>query len=447
MNNARTDDATREVYHLTAIATVSFTGANVVEPLLPLRIVELGASTLELGAIVAAASVTAFLSRIPAGLLCLRVRFKHLISLVLLGEVLAYLMYGLVPSHYLLYPARLLWGVAGAAFMVSTIAAVSNLSKGEKIGWAVGTYLTSYGLATIIGPLTSSILLTSLTYSQVLSVAALFPLSGLALLNLGMGSRKIADTYAGIAQTDERRKRNSEASLSSAISQFVSIVRRRRVALAGLLHFLFSVSITFLDTIFLVYAVTELGLSPSLATLMLAARGVANSLVRVPAGKVSDRVGQRVPFLISFSALALSYALVAFSRDSWVLTLAMIILGASWGARVVLEWTATQDELPAESRPMASAFLPLVWDIAHMTGAVAVGALAMFAPAPFIFLISAGLMVTATLTVLLFWPTRSTEEASTETTLMTSTPHPVALSQRTPSTSLRSRELSQSLGR
>jgi len=442
MKNARVDDAAKEVYQLTAIATVSFTGANVVEPLLPLRIVELGASTLELGAIVAAASVTAFLSRIPAGFLCLRVRFRHLISLVLLGEVLAYLMYGLVPSHHLLYPARLLWGVAAAVFMVSTIAAASNLSKGEKIGWAVGTYLTSYGLATVIGPLASSILLTSLTYSQVLILAALFPLFGLALMNLGSGSRRIADTYAGIAPAAGRRMPNDKASLSDAISQFVSIARRRRVALAGFLHFLFSVSITFLDTIFLVYAVTELGLSPSLATLMLAARGVANSLVRVPAGKVSDRFGQRVPFLVSFSALAMSYALVAFSRDSWVLTLAMIILGASWGARVVLEWTATQDELPAESRPMASAFLPLVWDIAHMIGAVAVGALAMFAPAPFIFLLSAGLMVTATLTVLLFWPTRSAEKASVEPTLMTNTARSVGLSQRTSSTSLRSPELS-----
>jgi MFS family permease len=182
---------------------------------------------------------------------------------------------------------------------------------------------------------------------------------------------------------------------------------RRRVALAGVLHFLFSVSITFLDTVFLVYAVTQLRLDPSVAMLMLAARGIANAVVRSPAGSISDRFGQKWPFVISFSSLILSYVLLATSTDIWLMGLAMVILGAAWGVRVVLEWTATQDEIPAKSKSIASTFLPLVWDVAHSSGALAVGALALFAPETTIFLFSAALMLVATIVVLAFWPSKS----------------------------------------
>lgn len=400
----RSDELATNLYYLVLIASAAFTGENIVEPILPLRIVAMGASLLDLGAIVGVASIAAFLSRLPAGFLCRRIRFRTFVSAALLGEGLAYLMYGLAPSYEWLFPVRVLWGVTSAIFMVSMAATISNMSPKERIGWAVGTYLTSYGLGTMLGPIVCSVLLSALSYAQIMMSASLLPLIGFVLLNMRFGSSALGNSCAGVISSDARIGTNGNSSLTKAFSELFSIISRRRVALAGILHFLFSVSITFLDTVFIIYAVTQLGMDPSVATLMLAARGVANALVRSPAGSISDKFGQKLPFVVSFGSLIVSYLILATYTDIWLMGFAMVVLGAAWGVRIVLEWTATQDEIPAESRAIASSFLPLVWDVAHSSGAVAVGVLASFVPVTTILFLCAGLMLVAILVVLAFWP-------------------------------------------
>jgi len=400
----QSDELTTNLHYLVLIASAAFIGENIVEPILPIRVVTMGASSLDLGAIVGMASVAAFLSRLPSGFLCRRVKFRTLISVALLGEGLAYLLYGIAPSYVWLYPVRVLWGMTAAIFMVSMTATISNISPKKRIGWAMGTYLTSYGLGTMLGPLICSLLLSTLSYAHIMMTASLLPLAGLLLLNLRFRSSALGNSCAGIISSDQGDRTDKGSSLTEAFSELLSIISRRRVALAGVLYFLFSVSITFLDTVFVVYAVTRLRMDPSAATLMLAARGIANTVVRTPAGAISDRFGQKIPFVVSFGSLILSYVVLATSTDVWLMAFAMVVLGAAWGVGVVLEWTATQDEIPAESRPIASTFLPLVWDVAHSSGAVTVGALALFVPDTTIFLISAALMLVAILVVLAFWP-------------------------------------------
>jgi len=402
----QSDELTTNLHYLVLIASAAFTAENVVEPILPIRVVTMGASSLDLGAIVGMASVAAFLSRLPSGFLCRRVKFRTLISVALLGEGLAYLLYGIAPSYVWLYPVRILWGVTGAIFMVSMTATISNMSPKERIGWAMGTYLTSYGLGTMLGPLACSLLLSTLSYAHIMMTASLLPLAGLLVLNLRFRSSALGNSCAGIISSDQDQgdRTDKGSSLTEAFSELLSIISRQRVALAGVLYFLFSVSITFLDTVFVVYAVTQLRVDPSAATLMLAARGIANTVVRTPAGAISDRFGQKIPFVISFGSLILSYVVLATSTDVWLMAFAMVVLGAAWGVGVVLEWTATQDEIPAESRPIASTFLPLVWDVAHSSGAVTVGALALFVPVTTILFICAALILVAILIVLTFWP-------------------------------------------
>jgi len=393
-----------DIYYLILVASAAFTGENVVEPLLPLQVVTMGASLLDAGAVVGVASIAAFLSRLPSGLLCRRIKFKTLISATLIGEGIAYFAYGLAPSYVWLLPSRVLWGVASAIFMVSMAATISSTSQSERIGWAMGTYLTSYGLGTVLGPLICSVLLSTLSYAQIIMLTSLLPVSGALVLNLRFGSSTLGNSRAGLAPFAESNRDNNDTSLKGAFSELLSIASKRRVMLAGALHFLFSVSITFLDTVFVVYVVTELHMDPSAATLLLAVRGIANTVVRSPAGTISDRFGQKIPFVVSFVALASSYILLAMTVNDWLMAFAMVVLGAAWGVSVVLEWTATQDEIPTVSRSIASSFLPLVYDVGHSAGAVAVGALALFVSVPIIFLVCAMLMLIATVIALVFWP-------------------------------------------
>ena len=400
----QSNDLAVDIYYLILVASAAFTGENVVEPLLPLQVVTMGASLLDAGAVVGVASIAAFLSRLPSGLLCRRIKFKTLISATLIGEGIAYFAYGLAPSYVWLLPSRVLWGVASAIFMVSMAATISSTSQSERIGWAMGTYLTSYGLGTVLGPLICSVLLSTLSYAQIIMLTSLLPVSGALVLNLRFGSSTLGNSRAGLAPFAESNRDNNDTSLKGAFSELLSIASKRRVMLAGALHFLFSVSITFLDTVFVVYVVTELHMDPSAATLLLAVRGIANTVVRSPAGTISDRFGQKIPFVVSFVALASSYILLAMTVNDWLMAFAMVVLGAAWGVSVVLEWTATQDEIPTVSRSIASSFLPLVYDVGHSAGAVAVGALALFVSVPIIFLVCAMLMLIATVIALVFWP-------------------------------------------
>jgi len=93
--------------------------------------------------------------------------------------------------------------------------------------------------------------------------------------------------------------------------------------------FLFGVAIY--ATLFSIYAQERLMLSASLISILFTARGGMNALVRIPTGKLSDKIGRKKPLIIAYLLYALPFLVDSLTANYIFLFLAMASYGAGWG--------------------------------------------------------------------------------------------------------------------
>ena len=146
------------------------------DPIFPLYITELGASTFELGLIVSIFSIAAIISKIPIGILAEKAGKWPIIPIALVGQAVCFLLYSIAPNPRWIYPIRVAHSVIVAAFIPIVVAIISDISPPDKRGDYLGRFLTSFGLATMLGPFLGSILLKYVNYRQLYQISALIPL-------------------------------------------------------------------------------------------------------------------------------------------------------------------------------------------------------------------------------------------------------------------------------
>jgi len=356
---------------LTAAATISITASAVVDPVFPLRVVELGASELILGSIVATASLALLVMRLPIGLICTRITFKQAASISLLGQFAAIIAYAVAPDYSWFAPARAVAALSSAFLGITTMATITSMVRQEEIGRAVATYLTSFGVSATFGPLLTSLLLTDLKYDQIMMFATALPLLALGIIYVLPSVDKYNE-----AGNDRKQGESLHEWVGRALGELGEMARQRQVAITGALHFLFGMTATLLATFFTVYAVDHLMIPAYAVTLILSARGAANTLSRIPASYMMDRMSTRSILFIAFSALSVSYFAISASAEAMLLALANVVLGLAWGIRAVVEWTVAESSVPPKTRPMASAFMSFLWDVAGSIGGIVGGLIA-----------------------------------------------------------------------
>ena len=172
----------KEFYLFTLCSLTFFTASQMVQPILPLYIVKRGASTLELGFIVSIVSFVAILAKVPMGILSSRIGKAPLILASLVGYSITLLLYLAVPDPRWFYPVQVSHGLMISAYVPIALAVVSDLSPPGRRGDIMGQFLTSFGLATVLGPFLCGVLVGWLGYEGVFVVASLLPLLGLVPL-------------------------------------------------------------------------------------------------------------------------------------------------------------------------------------------------------------------------------------------------------------------------
>lgn len=384
------------MYVLAGIYALFWLGSTVVNPILPLRIVEAGASEVELGWIVSLLSLTGLVSRIPLAILTARVGVRQVIMFSLVSRLSALALYAFAPSSAWFYPARVLDGVSIAILVPVLISEVSRHSLAVSTGDTMGRFLTSYGLASVVGPLICGALLEYLTFQQVFLATLSFP--SLALLSLIEVRR-----HSLIDRSIERisGQRNEEP-----LHALKRIVRLQNLSILVFTRIIFSIGIGFITTFFPVYIVNDLGLSPSTAALAFAALGLANVLSRIPAGRLCDRIGERKPVMLVFATLAAAFFLMAKSQRPFQLVLIMALIGLGWGIYAVANWTVLSYSVDEKNRKLAAAYTSTAFDAGTAIGAVSSGFLAYAFSTSDVFLVGSVSMLAVLVAVLLFrnWP-------------------------------------------
>jgi len=313
-------------YTLMLAASTVMVAVTLAQPIFPLFIRSLGATTPQVGLLLSLKTFLPLILRIPLSFLGERLGKKRMIIGSLLVLSTAALMYSIATSFFLLVVVVIYESFSSASnqFLMAT---VSDLSPRDQQGDAMGRYLTFLGLGMLLGPALCSLLVDQIGYSGLYLTASVFPFIGIVLVFMGA---------KGLTESDSI---NLESSHPSARESLRMIFTNRNVLLLSYCRTSFATSQNLILTLFPLYASDILGYSDSTVALLFTVRGLSNTLVRFPAGKLSDRVGRKKPMIVAYALLIVAFGLTATVKDYNLLIAAFALYGFSWGMRAVTLWS------------------------------------------------------------------------------------------------------------
>jgi MFS family permease len=297
------------------------------------------------------------------GILADRIGRWPVIPAVTIGQTISLLLYSIVPNPTWFYPIRIFHALILAAFAPTALAITQDLAPPNKRGTTMGTFLTSVGVAATFGPFLCTFLVNYVNYPQLFQIASIIPLIGLAplLLIRHKGTRTV----------------NREKTSPNLLGSLKAIISSRNMLVLTYLRLTFSFTYAFFITLFAIHAEENLLLTSSLIALFFGVKGTTNMLSRIPSGKLADKIGHKIPIIIAFTLLTITFLTISETSNIHLLTLAMIIYGIAHGMRAVTEWSMLGDCAPSEAGSIATAYLSTMFNVGAALGAVAAGALSI----------------------------------------------------------------------
>jgi MFS family permease len=370
---------------LTATSITLFLASETTAPILPLYITQKGATTLQLGVIISLLSFATIVAKIPLGLLAEKAGRWPIIPAVAIGQTMSLLLYSFAPDPTWFYPIRIFHALTLAAFAPTALAITQDLAPASKRATTIGTYLTSIGVASTIGPFLCTFLVDYVDYARVFQIASIIPLIGLTPFLLIRPKRHPTP--------------NSTKTNPSLLTSFKTIFSSRNMLILTYLRLTFSFTYAFFITLFAIYAENTLFLLPSLIALLFGIRGLTNMLSRIPSGKLADKIGYKTPAILAFTLLTLAFLTISQTNNIYFLILAMIIYGTAHGIRAVAEWSMLSDYAPSEAATVATAYLSTMFSVGAALGAVTAGALTLILDTPTIFKLASIITLTGALAI------------------------------------------------
>ncbi len=364
----------RELYVSIGLTFAYFTGFNMLSPILPLYIVDVGASKFELGILMSILPGITILTRLPFGFITDRFGRWLTLLMSLSMQLIAYLLYAIAPSYIFLYPIAALYALSLASFGPISIAIALDSASMDRRGSAMGRYYASIGASMIVGPLLTGFLALHLNYRQILFLASLLPL-------FSIFSLVIAHLKRNVIKFSRKDLSASRLELMP-FKSIVRILRLRNVLAICLAQIAFFIATGAFDTLFPIYAKESLWLATSTISIFFATRGLPNALVRIPMGSLSDRIGRCKPLIFSYSLAFLALFLIPNVSNILVIALLMGIYGAAWGSRTAPTAAFIGDNVKSSDINLASALIWLTADIGLTLGSLIAGSATLILKIP-----------------------------------------------------------------
>ena len=384
---ARTITGLPAGFYVVSLAAFLFGLAGLVtQPILTLYILELGASVVQVGLLLSIQSLLMIVLRIPLTLLARRIGEARMLYSAFIVQATTQVLYFLAPSPAWLYLIIMYQIIATGSFFQLATSMSSNMAPPTRQGDALGRYMTFMSMAMFVGPVICGVLVAHISYRQLFLVSALFPAVGLFLFH----------RYAakGTSPAPDAALR-PPIPMAEAFGSLRVILRERNMLILSLIKTTYSTSNNIFMTLFAIYAVKQLGFTPSVAALLYSVMGLANTLVKFPAGRLSDRLDRKAVLLATFGVVVLVYVALAYVRGVVLFGVLVTVFGVCWGTRAVTEWALIASTVSQDMKTVTISFQEIFWDIGASTGSILAGVFAEVLPFPTIFLIAALINVPA----------------------------------------------------
>jgi DHA1 family purine base/nucleoside efflux pump-like MFS transporter len=374
-------------FYVVSVASFLFSlTRNVTQPIFSLYVLEMGASLLQVGFILSIQSFLMIVARIPLTLLAEKIGRNKMFAIVFVIQATSSVLYAIAPSPTWLYLIPFYEIIASGSFNQLAMSTASDMAPTTRQGDALGRYMTFMTMGMFVGPLVTGALITKISYGQLYLVTVLFPAIGLVLF-----LRNMPGNPGQTRSEDDSR----DGVQLGALGALRTVIGNRNVLVLTLIRATYSMSNTVFTALFAVYAVRELGFSPSLAALLFSVVGFANAFVKFPAGTLSDRLGAKRALFASFGVLILVYASIPYARSIPLLLPLLVFFGLCWGTRAVTEWATLANTVTQETKAIAMSYLSSVWGVGSTLGSVMLGVFGDTLPFSTIFLILAIMNVPA----------------------------------------------------
>jgi MFS family permease len=374
-------------FYVVSVASFLFSlTRNVTQPIFSLYVLDMGASLLQVGLILSIQSFLMIVTRIPLTVLAEKIGRNRMFAIAFVIQATASVLYAVAPSPTWLYFIPFYQIIASGSYNQLAMSTASDMAPVARQGDALGRYMTFMTMGMFVGPLITSALITRISYRQLYLATALFPVTGLVLFLRHMPKNP--------RRTQSRDNPGGGVQMGT-LDALKLVLGNRNVLVLTLIRTTFSMSNTVFTALFAVYAVRELGFSPSLASLLFSVVGFSNAFVKLPAGTLSDRLGAKRVLLTAFGVLILVYASIPYARGIPLLVPLLVFFGLCWGTRAVTEWATLANTVPQETKAIAMSYLSSVWGLGATIGSIMLGVFGEALPFSTIFLMLALINVPA----------------------------------------------------
>jgi MFS family permease len=328
-----------------------------IAPLLPGYVDDLGLSKAQAGILSASYAAGTLFASLPAGFIASRVGPRRTViwGLLLLGA--ASLVFGLADQILLLDSARFIQGIAGALIWSGALTWLITTAPEENRGSVIGTALGTAVAGALLGPALGAVAATvgtGLVFGSVLGVA----------LVLAYLASRLDETRAPERQSLEEV---AETMLSRPIRDAAFFVAVPSV-MFGAIEVLVPLRIDALG-----------GGHGVIAAGFIAGAGLEAVLAPI-AGRMSDRVGRRTPYVVGLSICAGATLVIGLAGTLGIVLAGLIVtsLGAGLCFAPALTLISDMAESSSLHQGFAAGLSNMAWASGQVIGGIGGGAVASF---------------------------------------------------------------------
>ncbi len=349
-----------ELHATISLTFIYFTGYMMLQPILPLYIIDIGASKFELGILMSMMPLLTILTRIPFGYISDKFGKWFTLLMSLLMQLIAFLLYSIATSPIHLYPITSLYALSFASFGPVSIAMALGSASMNKRGREMGKYYTSIGLSMILGPLLAGFIALQFNYNEMLFLASFLPLFCIILFFIIYFKW---GTMPSLEKSMQVIKENY-----FPFKSIFRILRSRNIFAICYAQIAFFIATGAFGTLYPIYAKETLWLTASTISILFAIRGFPNALIRIPIGVLSDSIGRKKPLILGYSLTFLTLFFIPFASQIVAIAILMGIYGIAWGIRTAPTAAFMGDNVKPTEINLVSSLIWLTCDIGLVLG-------------------------------------------------------------------------------
>ena len=328
-----------------------------IAPLLPDYVDDLGLSKADAGILSASYAAGTLLGSLPAGFVASRVgpRRTVIVGLLLLG--VSSLVFGFAAEILLLDSARFIQGIAGALIWSGALTWLITSAPEERRGSIIGTALGTAVAGALLGPVlgaAAGAIGTGPVFSSVLVVTIV----------LSLLASRMPETRAP-----------EEQSLGEVMSTLLSRPVLESAAFVAVPSVMFGAI-----EVLVPLRIDELGGGHGVIAGGFIVGAALEALLAPMAGRISDRVGRRLPYVTGLAICALAMVVIAFVVTLGGVIAALIVTSLGAGLCFAPALTLISDVAESSSlhQGFAAGLSNMAWASGQVIGGVGGGVVASF---------------------------------------------------------------------